>query len=206
MLVTQRQQQISLFQNWTVYCCQSQNRDFHLNQIGIKLGYVRPGNNQLSPKTRAAILQHIIYKIGWELPQEPLSWLIFGKDAIAKWSQIDKQHYPHFQLIIAVKLGDECLLLSCHHQPLPGAPEIPENLDFSWQPFWDNVEMFWGDYPQKTSNDLELDWVCYPDEQSFSTGQVMSKTELTKSLEDAREAIALAGYDPNQFCCRLQTR
>lgn len=203
MLATQHQQHPSLFQSWTLYCRQPQNRDFHLNQIGIRLGYVCQGNrNQLNPQTRAAILEHIVYKIGWELPQEPLSWLVFGKDLISRWSQIDQQHYPHYHLIIAVKPGEKCLMISCHHQPLWGAPRIINSqCDFGWEVHWDNLEYFWGDYPEGSSNNLELDWACYPDEFSFGSTKLMSASELAKSLENATEAIALAGYDPNQFRC-----
>ena len=195
MLATTQQRQPSLFQFWNQYCLQPQNRDLLLSRIGIELGYVRPGNNyRLSPQARAAILQHIIYRLGWELPQEPLSWLVFGKDLIERWSQIDKQHYPHYQLIIAVKPGERCLMVSCHHQPLSGAPRIDNRqCDFSWEPHWDSLEYFWGDYPNNTTNVLELEWSVYPNEFSFGATKLMAKTELTKSLNEAKEAIALAG-------------
>lgn len=208
MLATQRQQQPSPFKIWTLYCHQPQNREFHLNQIGIRLGYVSPGNrNQLNPQARAAILQHIIYKLGWELPQEPLSWLIFGKELIEQWTEIDKQHYPHYQLILAVKPGEEGLMVSCHHQPLWGAPRIDNSqCDFSWEAHWDNLEYFWGEYPGNTSNILELEWNCYPDEFGFGSTKLMSKSELAKSWDNATEAIALAGHDINKLRASLEAK
>ena len=191
----------SPFQNWEQYCqSQDQDRDFYLNKVGIDLGYIHPENETLNPQLRALILHHVIYKLGWELPDVPLLHAIFGQGLVEQWSQKSQKLYPHFKLIVAVKLGEEELEISCHHQPIKNAPKIDEDCDYSWDPLWDSLEVSLSLSPDNTLNDLELEWSMYPDEQSFSTtGELMSASELVESFEAAKEAILLAGYRLEQF-------
>lgn len=41
-------------------------------------------------------------------------------------------------------------------------------LDFPWRLYWDSAEMFWGDYPNNTTNDFEFTLSVYPTQASFT--------------------------------------
>jgi hypothetical protein len=134
----------------------------------------------LNPQQRYRVLNWLTVQaeagfVGLEIEGD-LALLIFGRDQLTQWLEISRQAYPDFEFYLVFEFhpsrrtgwesGINCTM---HWMPQPGAPEPDVECDFSWRLYWECGAMFWGDYPNNTTNSFDFSRFCYPNQQSFAT-------------------------------------
>lgn len=127
----------------------------------------------LNPEQRYRVLNWILCN-GFELKTD-LALLIFGREQLTQWLQISHQTYPDFEFYLTFEYQDSKktgwfigINYTCFWMPKPGAPMPSSKFDFPWKAYWDCGEMFWGSFPNSTTNDLEFTMSVYPNQQSFT--------------------------------------
>jgi hypothetical protein len=149
----------------------------------------------LTPEQRYRVLNWLCCS-GFEF-QADLALLIFGKDQLTQWLQISRQAYPHFDFYLVFeyqekfKSGfDDGVNFTMHWHPQPGAPmPLPETeTDFPWRPYWVSGEMFWSDFPGGTTNHVDFNLYCYPDETGFTKPGWICEEGDWYTMVDERDA------------------
>jgi len=127
----------------------------------------------LNPEQRYRVLNWILCN-GFELETD-LTLLIFGREQLTQWLQISHQIYPDFKFYLVFEYQDNKktgwesgINYTCFWMPKPGAPMPSTEFDFPWKAYWNCGEMFWSNFPNSTTNDLEFTMSVYPNQQSFT--------------------------------------
>lgn len=155
-----------------VYRYNERPSDDLLYRIGSHAELVN-GDGQLTPEQRCLILDWILCQ-GYEIKGD-LALLIFGEKQLTDWLEISRRAYASFEFYLVFEFQekqqsgwDPGINYSVFWHPKPGSPMPSTDCDFPWRLFWDSGEMFWGDFPDGTKNDIEFTLSVYPNQQSFA--------------------------------------
>ncbi len=135
---------------------------------------IEHSSGNLTPEQRFRVLNWIVTS-GLSIEGD-LALLIFGRDPLTQWLETSRQAYPDFEFFLSFEFRtkfqtgfDDGICFTMHWMPKPGAPEPSVECDFPWRLYWEAGEMFWGDYPNNTTNQFDFSFSCYPNQQSFAT-------------------------------------
>ena len=152
-------------------------------------------NGALSPEQRYRVLNWILCN-SFEIEGD-LALLIFGRKQLEEWLERSHQAYPNFEFYLCFEYQekfrsgwDDGINFTMHWHPQPGAPmPLPETeTDFPSRPFWDDAELFWGDYPGGATNDFDFTLYCHPNEASFTKPGWVCEEGDWYTMKSEREA------------------
>ena len=167
----------------------NQPSDDLLYQIGTHTGTLtlddqglidQQQGGRLNPEQRYRVLDWLAIQAGRGFVglnvEGDLALLIFGREQLTQWIETSKRAYPDFDFYLVfechpdgMKTGHTGIDFAMYWMPQLGAPEPSVECDFPWNCYWEHGEMFWGDYPGETANQLEFNLSVYPDQDSFTT-------------------------------------
>jgi hypothetical protein len=185
-----------------------QPSDDLLYRIGDHANILEPGelyiinyerDGLLTPEQRYRILNWILCS-GFQIESD-LALLIFGRNQLSEWLEISRRAYPDFEFYLPFEFFPKShtgwetgINFSCYWMPKPGAPVPDPECDFSWRLSWDLGEMFWGNLPNGTKNDLEFTLSVYPNQRSFTiAGSVCEEGDwYTSPTDEEAELMSVA--------------
>jgi hypothetical protein len=142
--------------------------------------YIDHHRGCLHPEQRYRVLNWLAVQsatglLGLEIEGD-LALLIFGHAQLSQWLERSRQAYPDFEFYLMFEFHpshqsgwESGINFAMHWMPLPGAPEPDVECDFSWKLYWESGAMFWGNYPDNTTNQFDFTLSVYPHQQSFAT-------------------------------------
>ncbi len=129
----------------------------------------------LNPEQRFRVLNWLVCQDEIEIKGD-LALLIFGRNQLLQWQEISRQAYPDFEFYLVFEFHplhesgwESGINYSVFWHPKPNSPMPSSDCDFPWRLFWDSGEMFWGNFPGNTKNDIEFTLSVYPNQSSFAT-------------------------------------
>lgn len=120
---------------------------------------------------RAKILNSLIYEFNASLRDDvPELIQIFGKAELKRMLDVSRERYPSFNLMMGVYAAEEGLELAGFFDPTPDSPWAGQT-DFPVQPYWSEIDLFWGEQPDGSSNSFDFTVSCYPNEDSIGSSK-----------------------------------
>jgi hypothetical protein len=136
-------------------------------------GLIHRQQGWLTPYQRYQVLNWLVCN-GFEIEGD-LALLILGRKQLNQWLEISRQAYPNFKFFLVFESHsreqsgwEDGINYTCFWTPSPGAPVPDPEMDFPWKLYWESGEMFWGNFPNGTTNDFEFTLSVYPNQQSFT--------------------------------------
>jgi hypothetical protein len=183
-----------------VECYNRNPSDDLLYRIGTHVLLINPSQHgSLSPQQRYRILNWLTCS-GFQIEPD-LALLIFGRDKLTQWLEQSRLAYPNYELYLPFEFfpksrkgWESGINFALYWMPKEGAPVPDPQCDFPWKPHWDLGEMFWGNLPNGTKNDLEFTLSVYPDQRSFTIpGEICSSGDYyTTPTDEERDLMSVA--------------
>ncbi|NEO07398.1 hypothetical protein [Moorena sp. SIO3I8] len=145
--------------------------DYYLGCCAIQIGLYYPDQLDLAIAKMDALQRiEIIDSLANEhdiFLDGDMTLLILDKEELSTLVERSRQAYPNYEMYLLFdyeKVDGEWLISSAlYWKPLIGAPIFLDDSDFPTQAYWDDASNF--------IDDFEMTLRCYPNEESFSSGQ-----------------------------------